>query len=223
MYHVLLVEDDPALASAVRRRLEADGLLVSEICDFHNVLEEFLAAKPQLVLLDLLLPFESGFHWCAAIRRVSCVPVLFLSSAADDMNIVTAMNMGGDDFIPKPVEPVVLTAKVRSALRRAYELTANAAFLEFHGALLNLNDGSFSFDGKRVELTKNEFRILQTLLETKGKIVSRDLLMTRLWQNDCYVEENTLTVNVARLRKKLAEAGLPNVIETKPGSGYLAK
>ena len=134
---------------------------------------------------------------------------------------VMAMQMGGDDFISKPVDLSVLTAKIQATLRRAYDFSGKTALLEHAGAVLNLNDSSLSFQGRRIELTRNEFRILQTLMEQKGKIVSRDQLMTRLWQDDCYVEENTLTVNVTRLRKKLEAAGLENFITTKVGSGYI--
>ncbi len=221
MYRILLVEDDFALAEDMKKQIESWGNSVELVKEFNDVMKSFLDYQPQLVLLDIMLPFYNGYHWCSEIRKVSTVPVVFISSASDNMNIVMAINMGGDDFIAKPVDPMVLTAKVQAVLRRTYELADSAPFMEFHGAVLNLNDGSVEYEGKRIELTKNEFRILQTLLENKGKIVSRDLLMTNLWQDDCYVEENTLTVNVARLRKKLDEEGLTEVITTKPGSGYL--
>ncbi|MCQ2512740.1 MAG: response regulator transcription factor [Lachnospiraceae bacterium] len=221
MYRILLVEDDFALAEAMEKQIESWGNRVELVKEFHDVMKTFLEYQPQLVLLDIMLPFYNGYHWCSEIRKVSTVPVVFISSASDNMNIVMAINMGGDDFIAKPVDPMVLTAKVQAVLRRTYELADSAPLMEFHGAVLNLNDGSVEYEGKRIELTKNEFRILQTLLENKGKIVSRDLLMTKLWQDDCYVEENTLTVNVARLRKKLEEEGLKDVITTKPGSGYI--
>ncbi|MCQ2530438.1 MAG: response regulator transcription factor [Lachnospiraceae bacterium] len=221
MYRILLVEDDFALAEAMKKQIESWGNSVELVKEFNDVMKSFLDYQPQLVLLDIMLPFYNGYHWCSEIRKVSTVPVVFISSASDNMNIVMAINMGGDDFIAKPVDPMVLTAKVQAVLRRTYELADSAPFMEFHGAVLNLNDGSVEYEGKRIELTKNEFRILQTLLENKGKIVSRDLLMTKLWQDDCYVEENTLTVNVARLRKKLDEEGLTEVITTKPGSGYI--
>lgn len=221
MYRILLVEDDFALAEAMKKQLESWGNEVCLVTDFQNVMSDFLQCQPQLVLLDIMLPFYNGYHWCSEIRHVSNVPVVFISSASDNMNIVMAINMGGDDFISKPVDPMVLTAKIQAILRRTYEIKESAPILEFHGAVLNLNDQSVFYQGKRLELTKNEFRILCTLLENKGKIVSRDQLMTRLWQDDCYVEENTLTVNVARLRKKLEEHGLNDVIVTKPGSGYM--
>ena len=221
MYRILLVEDDFALADAMKAQLESWGNSVSLVKDLKDVLASFNECNPQLVLMDIMLPFYNGYHWCSEIRKVSSVPIVFLSSASDNMNIVMAINMGGDDFIAKPVDPMVLSAKVQAILRRTYEINEAAPVLEFRGATLNLNDGNVQFGEERIELTKNEFRILQALLESKGKIVSRDSLMTKLWQNDCYVEENTLTVNVARLRKKLEENGLPEVIKTKPGIGYI--
>jgi DNA-binding response OmpR family regulator len=174
-----------------------------------------------MVLVDIMLPFFNGYHWCSEIRKISSVPVVFISSASDNMNIVMAMNMGGDDFIAKPVDLNVMMAKIQAVLRRAYDMPGITPTLEHGGAVLDLNDASLTFNGERVELTKNEFRILQTLMENKGKIVSRDTLMTRLWQADCYVEENTLTVNVTRLRRKLENIGLTDFITTKIGSGYI--
>ena len=219
MYRIFLVEDDPALASELKNQLERREYEVRAVSDFRAVPEEVRAFDPHLVLMDIMLPFQNGYHWTAEIRKFSTVPVVFLSSASDDMNIVMAISMGGDDFIPKPVEPMVLCAKVQAVLRRSYELRANT--LEFRGAVLNVNDGSVSAGGQTLELTKNEFRILRTLLENRGRIVSRDALMLRLWNDDCFVEENTLTVNVTRLRRKLEGLGLRDVIVTKPGSGYI--
>ena len=221
MYRIFLVEDDRALALELKRQLEQYGNEVRAVDDFRAVTEEVRAWDPHLVLMDIMLPFQNGYHWTAEIRRFSTVPIVFLSSASDGMNIVMAINMGGDDFIPKPVEPMVLNAKVQAVLRRAYELPGSANSLPFSGASLNLNDGSVSIGSEKVELTRNEFRILSTLLENRGRIVSRDALMLRLWNDDCFVEENTLTVNVTRLRRKLAEHGLADVIRTKPGSGYI--
>ncbi len=221
MYRIFLVEDDLALAGAVRKHLESYGLQVICAADFADVVGEFAACRPQLVLMDIKLPYRDGYYWCSRIREVSAVPVVFLSSAADNMNIVMALNMGGDDFIAKPVDPMVLTAKVQAVLRRTYEIAGAGHTIEFCGAELCLDDDCVRTETERIELTKNEFRILQMLLENRGKIVSREELMTRLWQSDLYVEENTLTVNVARLRKKLEEGGLRDVIRTKPGRGYI--
>ena len=189
--------------------------------DFQNVMQAFVEYDPHMVLVDIMLPFFNGYHWCSEIRKISEVPVIFISSASDNMNIVMAMNMGGDDFIAKPVDLNVMTAKMQALLRRTYDMGSRVPVLEHRGALLNLNDTSLMVGDQRVELTKNEFRILQTLMEQKGKVVSRDALMTKLWQMDSYVEENTLTVNVNRLRRKLEAAGLHGFITTKVGSGYL--
>ena len=221
MYRIFLVEDDHALAQELQRQLEQCGNEVRIVSDFRAVLDEVRAYDPQLVLMDIMLPYQNGYYWTAEIRKFSTVPIVFLSSASDGMNIVMAINMGGDDFIAKPVEPMVLQSKVQAILRRSYELTGAAGVMEFCGAALNVNDGSVRFGDVRLELTKNELRILRTLLENRGRIVSRDTLMLRLWNDDCFVEENTLTVNVTRLRRKLESIGLRDVIVTKPGSGYI--
>ena len=221
MYRIFIVEDDQVMASTIREQMKAWGNDAVVVSDFKNVVAEFVEYDPHLVLMDVMLPFFNGYHWCTEIRKISNVPVMFLSSASDNMNIVMAMNMGGDDFIPKPVDLDVMMAKVSAMLRRTYDMGNQIPVLEHRGAILNLNDTSLTYGDERLELTKNEFRILQTLMEQKGKVVSRDTLMTRLWQMDCYVEENTLTVNVTRLRKKLDGIGLEEFIQTKVGSGYI--
>lgn len=223
MYKIFLVEDDFSLADAVKSRLESNGSEVTAVKDFRNVTAEFADAKPHLVLMDIKLPFKDGYFWTSEIRKISSVPIVFLSSASDNMNIIMAINMGADDFIPKPVDAMVLNAKVNAILRRTYEITSNSQTVDFYGATLHLSDYTVTYSGKRTELTKNEFRILQILLDNRGKIVSRDTLMTHLWQNDIYVEENTLTVNMSRLRRKLEDSGLEGVIVTKPGAGYIIK
>lgn len=223
MYKILIVEDDSAIASAMKKQMESWGYSVACVQDFQAVLEEVSSFDPHLVLLDIMLPFYNGYHWCSEIRKTSSVPVVFLSSASDNMNIVMAMNMGGDDFIAKPFDLNVLTAKIQAILRRTYDMAGKVPVLECRGALLNLNDTTLLYQDHRLELTRNEFRILQTLLEHKGKVVSRETLMTRLWESDSYVEENTLTVNITRLRKKLEGIGLCELIKTKAGSGYLAE
>ncbi|MFR3310490.1 MAG: DNA-binding response regulator, partial [Christensenellales bacterium] len=178
MYRIFLAEDDHALAEAISRQLESWGNEVITVRDFRRVSAEFAEARPQLVLLDIMLPFYDGYHWCTEIRKLSSVPIVFISSASDNMNIVMAMNMGGDDFIPKPVDPMVLTAKLQALLRRTYELGEPCQALECHGALLDLSSGTLECGGQRLELTKNEFRILRTLLENRDKTVSRERLMT---------------------------------------------
>ncbi len=221
MYKIMLVEDDENMANAMRTQLQAWGYEVYCIQNFQKVTEEFLAVEPQLVLLDIMLPFFNGYHWCSEIRKHSNVPILFISSASDNMNIIMAMNMGGDDFIAKPFDLNVLLAKVQAILRRTYDLTGSIPVLEHKGAILNLNDMTLHYGEQVLNLTRNEFRILQTLLEQKGKVVSRNTLMMRLWEIDSYVEENTLTVNINRLRKKLVEIGLEDYIRTKVGCGYM--
>lgn len=223
MYKILLVEDDSVIAGEIQRALAAWGYETACVTDFRQVLADFAAVSPHLVILDISLPFFNGYHWCQEIRKLSKVPILFLSSASDNMNIVMAMQMGGDDFIAKPFDRDVLTAKVQALLRRAYDFGGKTDFLEHRGAILNRDDATLSYNGQIVDLTKNDYRILQTLLENKGKTVSRDTLMTRLWETDSYVDENTLTVNIARLRRKLDEVGLTDFITTKKGLGYLVE
>lgn len=221
MYRILIVEDDMTIANAVRKHMEGWGYEVRCAEDFKNVLAEFASFSPQLVLLDISLPFFNGYHWCSQIRQISRVPVIFLSSASDNMNIVMAINMGGDDFVAKPFDLNVLMAKVQAMLRRTYDFGGQTGLFEHRGVILNLSDTTVFYDGSRVELTKNEFKILQILMEQKGNVVSCDKIMTRLWESDSYVDDNTLTVNVTRLRKKLEEAGVKGFITTKKGIGYL--
>ena len=220
MYKILIVEDDSIIAGTLKNHLCQWGFEVRCIEDFKNVLEETADFTPHLILLDIILPFFNGFHWCQRIREFSKVPIIFLSSASDNMNIVMAVNMGGDDFIAKPFDLDVLTAKIQALLRRTYDFAGQNTVLEHRGALLNLGAATLTCGEMRVDLTKNELKILQVLMENKEKIVSRDTLMTKLWESDSFVDENTLSVNVGRLRKKLDAAGLPDFILTKKGIGY---
>lgn len=221
MYKIFIVEDDQVIAAAMAEHLKSWGWDARCAVNFGDVLAEFAAFGPQLVLLDISLPFYNGYHWCGQIRQCSKVPVIFISSAADNLNIVMAMNMGGDDFIAKPFDLDVLTAKVQAMLRRTYEFAGQSRLLEHRGAVFNVDDATLTIAGNKLPLTRNEQRILQTMLENKGRIVSRDHLMLRLWESDSYVDDNTLTVNITRLRRKLEQAGLPGFILTKKGSGYL--
>lgn len=223
MYRIMIVEDDFTMAEVMKKQIETWGHSSHVVENFQNVMEEFAQFDPHMVLLDITLPFFNGYHWCSQIRKISNVPIVFLSSTADNMNIVMAMNMGGDDFIAKPVDLQVMMAKIQAMLRRTYDMGAASNLLEHKGMMLNLSDASANYKGERVELTKNEFRILQTLMESRGKVVSRDTLMTKLWQMDCYVEDNTLTVNVNRLRKKIEQMGLTGFIKTKVGLGYIVE
>ena len=223
MYKIMIIEDDITIAKTIKEHLAKWGYEVIYVTDFKNIIEQFVQFDPQLVLLDVMLPFFNGFHWCSEIRKISKVPVIFISSAGDNMNIVMAINMGGDDFIVKPFDLHVLTAKVGALLRRTYSLQGQVNVIEHKGAVLNLSDATLTYQNKKIELTKNDYKILQLLMENAGKVVSREEIMQRLWESDDFVDDNTLTVNITRLRKKLAEAGLHNFIKTKKGLGYLVE
>jgi DNA-binding response OmpR family regulator len=221
MHRILIVEDDDAIAGAVKKFIESWGLAAACVTDFSDVLSEFVAYDPQLVLLDIGLPFFNGYHWCRQIRNVSKVPIIFISSASENMNIVMAMNMGGDDFIAKPFDLNVLIAKIQAVLRRTYDFAVSSGLMECRGAVLNTADATLSYNGEKIELTKNEYRILQMFMENRGRTVSRDAIMARLWENDSFVDDNALTVSMTRLRRKLESAGLADFIETKKGLGYI--
>lgn len=223
MYRILIVEDDSTIAEALKRHLEGwdHETVIAE--DFKNIMAEFTRVEPDLVLLDIGLPFYNGFYWCSQIRQVSDVPIIFISSASDNMNIVMAMNMGGDEFIEKPFDLHVVTAKVQALLRRAYSYRGSASLMEYRGCILNLADATVTYRDQKTDLTKNEFKIFQCLLENAGKIVTRDEIIARLWESDAFIDENTLTVNVARLRKKLAQIGMEEAVVTKKGIGYMVE
>ena len=221
MYRLLIVEDDMGIAEEVKRQTENWGLKATLVSDFQDVMACFAETDPHIVLMDIMLPFFDGYHWCREIRKVSNVPIIFISSASDNMNIVMAMNMGADDFITKPFDGNVLIAKIQAMLRRTYDFGSSMPVLEHRGALLNTGDGSLVYKDETISLTKNEYRILLTLMESKGKTVSREKLMEALWATDSFVDENTLTVNVGRLRRKLEGAGLHDFISTKVGTGYV--
>ena len=223
MYRLFIVEDDTGSAGAIRAQAELWGFEVRCVQDFRNVLGEFAAFEPHIVLLDITLPFFNGYHWCAELRRHSSVPIIFISSASDNMNIVMAMNMGGDDFIAKPFDLSVLMAKIQALLRRTYNFAASAPLLEHRGAILSTGEQVLTYAGQRIDLTKNEYRILLCLMENKTRVVSRERLMERLWETDSFVDENTLTVNINRLRRKLEAAGLKNFIATRFGVGYIVE
>lgn len=223
MYRIYIIEDDSIIAGKIKERMTNWGFEARCASDFRNIMGEFAEYDPHMVLLDISLPFFNGYHWCEEIRRVSKVPVIFLSSASDNMNIIMAMSMGGDDFIAKPFDMNVLVAKVQAVLRRTYDFGGQTQVIEHRGALLNMSDASLVYNGEPVELTRNDYKILLTLMENRGSIVSRETLMEKLWETDCFVDENTLTVNIARLRKKLDSAGLTGFITTKKGIGYIVE
>lgn len=221
MYRLFIIEDERGIAEAIQKQALMWEMEVRICSDFTNVLKEFAEFQPHIVLLDITLPFFNGYHWCSEIRKISQVPIIFISSAADNMNIVMAMNMGADDFIPKPFDQSVLMAKLQALLRRAYNFSQGSPVIEHCGAILNTGDNTLTYKEEKIDLTKNEYRILLSLMENRGKVVSREKLMERLWETDLFVDENTLTVNVNRLRKKLDAADLEDFIRTKHGVGYI--
>lgn len=223
MYRVLIVEDDFSIAKLIKEKAQMWDIDCHIVENFREVLTDFTEYQPHIVLLDIGLPVLSGYHWCNEIRKISKVPIIFISSASDNINIVMAMNMGADDFITKPFDGTVLIAKIQALLRRVYDFTATVPMLEHRGAFLNTGDNTLEFNGESIPLSKNEYRILLCLMENKGKIVSRERLMERLWKTQQFVDENTLTVNINRLRKKLNTAGLTDFITTKIGIGYLVE
>lgn len=223
MYRLLIIEDDIGIAEAIQIQAKMWELEVHCIQNFRNVMAEFAQFQPHIVLLDITLPFFNGYYWCSEIRKVSKVPIIFISSASDNMNMIMAINMGADDFIAKPFDQSVLMAKLQALLRRTYDFSAFVPILEHRGVLLNTADNTVTYGEEKIPLSKNEFRILLILMQNKGKIVSREKLMEQLWETDSFVDENTLSVNVNRLRKRLDMAGLENFITTKFGVGYLVE
>ena len=223
MYRLLIIEDDKGIAEAIRTQAEMWGMEAHMITNFRNVMAQFAEVEPHIVLLDIVLPFFNGYHWCNEIRKVSKVPILFISSASDNMNMIMimAMNMGADDFIAKPFDRSLLMAKLQAMLRRTYDFSSSVPVLEHRGALLHTGDQSLVYGDEKISLSKNEYRILLVLMKNKGRVVSREKLMEQLWETDCFVDENTLSVNVNRLRKRLESAGLSDFIRTKFGVGYL--
>lgn len=220
-YRIMLVEDDEAIVEVLKRQLTRWDYQVTAVKEFGRVLEEFERQKPHLVLMDIYLPFYNGYYWCGELRKISHVPVVFLSSAGDDMNLVMAINLGADDFLTKPFRMEVVLAKIQALLRRTYNFGNDPHTKVYGGITLNLGESAVSYQDKKLSLTKNECRILELLMENKGEIVLRDELIEALWQTEDFIDDNTLTVNVARLRRRLKDIGLENVIQTKKSQGYL--
>lgn len=222
MYKILIVEDDRALCNEIKEGISKWGFSTVSIENFENVLEEFAKHNPHLVIMDINLPSFDGFYWCQKIRSISKVPIIFLSSRDSNMDIIMAVNMGGDDFVTKPFSMDILLAKIQAVIRRTYSYGENEGnIIECHGAILNINDGTLTYDNSTIDLTKNEFKILQLLMKNKGKIISRDRIMRVLWESEYFISENTLTVNVNRLRKRLEDVGLKDFIVTKKSQGYM--
>jgi DNA-binding response OmpR family regulator len=223
MYKILIIEDDITIARTMKDYLSRWDYNINYISDFKNITDQVIHFDPQLILLDIMLPYYNGFYWCTEIRKVSKVPIIFISSASDNMNIVMAMNMGGDDFIIKPFDLDVLNAKIGALIRRTYSFQGQVNYIEHNGVILNLSDTTLTYKDKKIDMTKNDYKIIQLLMENIGSVMTREEIMQRLWENDNYVDDNTLTVNINRLRKKLLEIGLDNFIKTKKGIGYMVE
>lgn len=223
MYRILIVEDDPTIARLLATGLCKWGYDAFPCRDLSDVAGEFTRTQPHMVLMDVALPSFNGYHWCERIRRLSTAPILFISANTGSMDMVMAMAMGGDDFVTKPFDMDVVVAKIGALLRRAYDFPGAQALPAHRGATLDAAQSVLLYGGRKLELTKNECRILQTLMEHRGHVVGRDTLMQRLWDSDCFIDDNTLTVNVARLRRKLEELGLADFIATRKGMGYLVE
>lgn len=223
MNRILIIEDDCMIAEKMKNHLEKWEYQVTIAEDFKDILGEVARSGPDLILLDVMLPYYNGFYWCKEIRTLFKTPIIFISSASDNMNIVMAMDMGGDDFIAKPFDMAVLTAKIKAMLRRSYSYAGQINVIEHNGAILNLVDDSMTYQDKRAAFSKNEMQILTLLMENAGSIVSRDTIMMQLWDSDNFIDDNTLTVNVTRIRKKLREIGLEDFVKTRKGSGYLVE
>lgn len=220
-YNILIIEDDKTIAEKICGHLSRWAYQVRAAEDFRDIMGEVSRFSPDLILLDISLPYYNGFYWCREIRKLFRIPIVFISSAADNMNIVMAMDMGGDDFIAKPFDMAVLTAKIGALLRRSYSYAGQINVIEHAGAMLNMLDASITWQGARAEFSKNEFQILALLMENAGSIVSRDTIMMQLWDSDDFIDDNTLTVNVTRIRKKLKDIGLMDFVKTKKGLGYI--
>lgn len=217
----MVVEDDPSVSSALSSVLKSWGFDAIRVTNFENITEQFEKIRPDLILMDLNLPERNGFYWTSEIRKQSSVPIIFVSSADESMNVVTALNQGADDYITKPFDMTVLVTKIRALLRRTFDYTTRTDFLEHKGVHLDTNNNEVSFEGNAIELSKNEAKILKILMENKEKIVRREKLMDALWKTDCYIDENTLSVNINRLRRKLEGIHLYDYIQTRKGIGYM--
>lgn len=217
----MIVEDDEVISTTLKKHLEKWEYDVFCVQDFHHVLESFIEFSPDLVLLDIYLPSFDGYHWCQEMRKISQVPIIFISSANENMNIVMAMNMGGDDFINKPFDLNVMTAKIQAILRRTYSFSKEFHILSYQNVILDLHDASLIYQDQKLSLTKNELKILELMFEKPEMIISRDEIMNYLWEDHQFVDDNTLSVNVNRLRRKLDDIGLNHLINTKKGMGYI--
>ncbi len=221
MYRIMVVEDDEGVRQALKQALQGWGFEVSALNTFEHIAQDVLAIKPDLILMDLYLPGQNGFYWTSEIRKISSLPIIFVSSADESPNILTALTKGADDYITKPFDMTVLITKIQALLRRTYDYTPKSNILEHNGLRLDTDSSEASYKGKEIVLSKNEERILKILMEHKNQVVSRETLMEALWKTDCYIDENTLSVNINRLRKKLLALGVDDYIQTRKGKGYM--
>jgi DNA-binding response OmpR family regulator len=222
MFKVFIVEDDITIANIISDNLSRWGYETKIAKEFSDIFSEYVEFKPDLVLLDIVLPLYDGYYWCGKIRQESKVPIVFISSKDSDMDILMAINMGGDDYVKKPFSMEILMAKISALIRRTYSYTdLKNNLIEHRGAIFNIDDSTLMYNEEKIELTKNEHRILYMLMKNKNSIVSRDKIMRNLWEHESFVDDNTLTVNINRLRKKLDNNGLNNFITTKKGQGYM--
>ncbi|WP_180688008.1 response regulator transcription factor [Trichococcus shcherbakoviae] len=217
---VMIIEDDLVIASSLQEELMRWQYEAFHVTDFNDVMNTFAQEAPQLVLIDIKLPYFNGYYWCTEIRKISQVPIIFVSSQSDRMDIVMAIQMGADDFISKPFDLTVALAKIQALLRRTYDFTGNDVYLSYQQVYLKTNELKVQYQDQEVELTKNEIKILEVLFLQKGAYVSREAIMMKLWENDSFIDDNTLAVNINRLRKKLAEINVTSFIVTKKGYGY---
>ncbi|KAF1295582.1 DNA-binding response regulator [Enterococcus sp. JM4C] len=222
MAKIMVVEDEAVIRQLLMEELEKWQFTSFGTTDFNQVVADFEQEEPQLILLDINLPVYDGYYWCQKIRELSKVPIIFISSRNTNMDMIMAMNMGADDFVTKPFQLDVLIAKINALLRRSYNYVENANEMMTHnGITLNVDNGSMEIAGETIDLSKNEYRLLYILMKQHGKILTREKLLRALWDDERFVDDNTLTVNINRLRKKIQQAGLENYIETKVGQGYI--
>lgn len=221
MYRIMIVEDDEAIQNSLKQALLGWRFEVRTLRSFKQIVEEVIAWKPDLILMDLYLPEKNGFYWTAQIRKISSLPIIFISSADENSSILTALTQGADDYITKPFDMAILVSKIQALLRRTYDYTPKSNILEHHQVRLDTDSGEVFYKDQSIVLSKNEERILKILMEHKNQIVSRETLMEALWKTDCYIDENTLSVNINRLRKKLLALGLEDYIQTRKGKGYM--
>lgn len=219
-WKIFIVEDDRIISKEIKKHMNIWGLDVKIASDFQNIFEEFGDYNPDLVLMDVTLPFYNGYYWTEMIRAYSKVPIIFISAADENLNLIMAMNLGADDYLTKPFELEILQAKIKALLRRSYEYIDFSKDIYYKDVILKRDLMILEYRTKEISLTKNEFKIIEMLLEKPGKIFSREDIMNKIWQSDIYINDNTLTVNISRLRNKLEEAELFDLIKTKKGVGY---